>query len=539
SVVDWEGGKASMTALIDVTERRRAEEQLRETQERFRQLADNIKEALIVAELPGFRPSFLSRMWGEIWQTDPEAALRHPTLWLDAIDPQDRAAVDDGQRRIERGEPAVTIFRIRRPDGSIRWARARMFPVVDVAGTVFRAVGLIEDITEIRHTEDLLRHAQKMEAVGRLAGGIAHDFNNLVTVILGYSELALDELPADHPLADAIGQIRTAGESAAGLTRQLLAFSRRQILAPKTIDLNAVLLRLRLLLRRVIGDDIQLHLNLTPTLATVEVDPGEIERVVMNLAVNARDAMPDGGHLTIESAIVQLDEAYASAHPGTAAGPHVMLAVSDSGTGMDEETQRQVFEPFFSTKGIGQGTGLGLATVYGIVRQSGGSIWVYSEAGRGTTFKIYLPRATSHPAGDAGERSAPDTWRGSETVLVIEDQPELRTLVCGALQRYGYRVLSATSGEEAFQISAEHQGALDLLLTDVVMAGLNGRRVAQRLHLERPQMRVIYMSGYTDQTIVRHGVLEPGLAFLQKPFTIQTLLRRVRETLDAVEPPGV
>jgi len=414
-----------------------------------------------------------------------------------------------------------------------------MFPVVDGAGTVFRAVGLIEDITEIRHTEDLLRHAQKMEAVGRLAGGIAHDFNNLVTVILGYSELALGELSADHPIADAIGQIRTAGESAAGLTRQLLAFSRRQILEPRTIDLNAVLLRLRLLLRRVIGDDIHLHLNLTPTLAMVEVDPGEIERVVMNLAVNARDAMPDGGHLTIESAIVELDEAYARAHPGTAAGSHVMLAVSDSGIGMDDETQRQVFEPFFSTKGIGQGTGLGLATVYGIVKQSGGSIWVYSETARGTTFKIYLPRATSHAGDAADERSAPETWRGSETVLVVEDQPELRTLVCGTLQRHGYRVLSATNGEEAFHVSAEHKGELDLLLTDVVMAGLNGRRVAQRLHLERPQMRVIYMSGYTDQTIVRHGVLEPGLAFLQKPFTIQTLLRRVRETLDAAEPPGV
>ena len=386
---------------------------------------------------------------------------------------------------------------------------------------------------EARHAlEEQLEQSRKMEAVGRLAGGVAHDFNNLLTAILGYSNLVLDDLEPGHPARADVEQMRRAGESAASLTQQLLAFSRKQILQPQVLDLNQVVTRADSLLQRLIGEHIELVTALDPSVERVSADPGQLEQVILNLALNARDAMPEGGKLTIETGNVELDDAFVQQHGGSSAGRHVMLAVSDTGVGMDAETQTRIFEPFFTTKRRGEGTGLGLATVYGIVTQSGGSIWVYSETGRGTTFKVYFPRASQ-----ADVRSLPalrtDGLEGTETILLAEDQPEVSAIACAVLERYGYRVLEASNGDQALQILRTHQGPIHLLLSDVVMPSMSGPELARLVQLKQPGIRVLYASGYTDDAIVRHGVLDPGVAFLQKPFTPTALLRKVREVLDA------
>jgi CheY-like chemotaxis protein len=372
-----------------------------------------------------------------------------------------------------------------------------------------------------------------MEAVGRLAGGVAHDFNNLLTAILGYSELVLQDLGPGHASADDVKEIRAAGQSAESLTRQLLAFSRRQILQPQTLDLNQVLTRVDALLQRIIGEDIELTMKLTAPLGRVSADPGQIEQVVLNLAVNARDAMPHGGKLTIETANVLLDEDYASQHAGATPGPHVMVAVTDTGTGMDQATQRRLFEPFFTTKEPGRGTGLGLATVYGIVTQSRGSLWVYSELGQGSTFKMYLPVTTEEVTAPVVVEVSPASLSGSETVLVVEDQIEARSVICETLRRRGYAVIEAANGPDAIVKGRQPEVAIDVMLTDVVMPGMGGRRVAEVIRATRPHLKVVYMSGYTDSAIVDHGILEPGVAFVQKPFATDALLRRIREVLDA------
>jgi nitrogen-specific signal transduction histidine kinase/CheY-like chemotaxis protein len=400
-------------------------------------------------------------------------------------------------------------------------------------------VGLVEDITEVRQTAELARQGQKMEAIGRLAGGIAHDFNNLLTAIMGYAELVRDALGPSHSSTADVLEIQAAGHSAANLTHQLLAFSRRQILQPQTIDLNDVIRRVESLLRRIIGEDVTLHLSLASPLAPVTVDPSQVEQVVMNLAVNARDAMPDGGRLTIETSVIDLDETYLFQHPGASVGTHVMLTVSDTGIGMDEATQKRLFEPFFTTKELGKGTGLGLATVYGIIKQSQGSVWVYSEPGRGSTFKIYLPIAVAEPVPQVATDRQPVSLDGTETVLIVEDQPEVRSVMRETLRRHGYAVIEAANGPEAILKSEQHTGTIHLLLTDVVMSGMSGRRLAEALHSTRPDLRVLYMSGYTDDAIVRHGVLDPGLAFVQKPFVADSLLRKVRDVLDAPDGPAI
>jgi two-component system, cell cycle sensor histidine kinase and response regulator CckA len=520
-------------------ERHRVENQLRSSEEQFRQLAENIKEAFLVVELPTYKMLYVSPMWEQIWGRPIVELHRDPMIWFNAIHEDDRAQVENDRIAIERGQPATSVFRVLRPDKSIRWVRARLFPVFD-GGYVYRLVGLVEDITEMRLTEEKFRQAQRMEAVGRLAGGIAHDFNNLLTAILGYADLATDGLDPESPAVACIREISKAGGSAVNLTRQLLAFSRRQILQLKVIDLNQSVQRMDSLLRRLIGEDVTLRMNLGARPATVLADSGQIEQVIMNLAVNARDAMPEGGHLTIETANVELSDDYVVVHPEAAAGHYVMLAVSDSGVGMDEATQRRLFEPFFTTKDPGRGTGLGLATVYGIVKQSQGFVWVYSELAHGSTFKIYLPVATTPIETDHGAPARPARdLTGTETVLVVEDQAEVRSLTRETLQRNGYTVVEASDGAETMERSRQHQGHIHLLFTDVVMRGMSGRRVAQQISAERPEIRVIYTSGYTDDAIVHHGVLEPGLAFLQKPFTTQALLRKVREVLDAERPPAV
>jgi PAS domain S-box-containing protein len=383
-----------------------------------------------------------------------------------------------------------------------------------------------------REREEQLRQSQKMEAVGRLAGGIAHDFNNLLTAINGYSELTMIQLKAEDPLLHNLEEIKKAGDRAASLTRQLLAFSRKQVLQPKVLDLNSLVAEIEKMLGRLIGEDIDLQTVLHNDLGSIKADPGQIEQVIMNLVVNARDAMPQGGKLTIETQNVYLDEEFAEQHIATNPGPYVMLAVSDTGTGMDEQTQARIFEPFFTTKEMGKGTGLGLSTVYGIVKQSGGNLWVYSELGQGTTFKVYLPRIDEGAAEYKRSAENEDAFRGTETVLLAEDEEMVRKLSARVLEMYGYQVLEAANGGTAFLICERHQGNIDLLLTDVIMPEMSGRELANRLNELRPEMKVLFMSGYTDDAIVHQGVLDEDENFIQKPFTPNALGQKVREVLD-------
>lgn len=408
--------------------------------------------------------------------------------------------------------------------------------LVRLGPAVGGALALAESKAKARSLEAQLQLSQRLEAVGRLAGGIAHDFNNILTAIGGYTDLLLTDLAENDPRRHDVEEIYQASQRAASLTQQLLAFSRRQVLQPKVINLNTLVPGIEKMLRRLIGEDILFATVLHPRVGNVRADPGQIEQVIVNLAVNARDAMPSGGRLTIETRSVELDDSYATEHPGVMPGRYVMLAVSDTGVGMDEETRARIFEPFFTTKVRGKGTGLGLATVYGIVQQTGGHIWPESERGRGTTMRIYLPRV-DEPA-DQIERpgdTAPELVRGNQTILLVEDEAPVRAVTRELLARSGYTVLEAADGTAALAlIDGGNAGPhVDLLLTDVIMPGMSGRELARQMQSRQPDLRVLYMSGYTDDAVIRHGMLEPGLAYLEKPFRPPLLLRKVREALRA------
>src|SRR5437588_817846 len=387
---------------------------------------------------------------------------------------------------------------------------------------------------ELERSEEQLRQSQKMDAIGQQAGGVAHDFNNLLTAICGHSELTLKRLAPDDPLHRPLEQIKKSGERAVALTRQLLAFSRKQILQPKIIDLNQIVVDMNKMLQRLIGEDIDLLMGLAADLGKVKADPNQIEQILLNLSINARDAMPRGGRLTIETSNLDLSEEFSHDHVSVPPGQYVMLAVSDNGCGMDAETQAHIFEPFFTTKEVGKGTGLGLATVYGIVKQSEGTIWQYSEVGRGTAFKIYLPWAEAPMKELEVEADDRESLQGTETVLLVEDEEVVREMATEILRDAGYHVLEAKHGPEALILGRRHSGAIHLMLTDVVMPQMSGRELAEQLTLLRRDMKVLYMSGYTDDAIVHHGVLEEGTAFIGKPFTPGALTRKVREILDAV-----
>lgn len=400
-------------------------------------------------------------------------------------------------------------------------------------------VGTGEDRTERKRLEEQLLQARKLESIGRLAGGVAHDFNNILTAIFGYAELLEEEIPAEGDLARYVHNIQTAAGRAAGLTSQLLAFARRQIIAPKVVDLNSLILPLDAMLQRLIGEHIELVMQTHHDLHLVSIDPNQFEQIVVNLIVNARDAMPDsGGKIMVETDNVTLDAEYSHRHEGVVPGEYVMLAVSDTGSGMDDAVRLKIFEPFFTTKEQGRGTGLGLATVYGIVKQAGGHIWLYSEVDKGTSFKIYLPRAFEPVEAVVTTRRSPAPTRGTETLLVVEDEIAVRTLTTSALRGLGYHVLEASDGAAAVWTASQYAGDIDLLITDVVMPKMNGKDLAERLIAARPALKVLYVSGYTENTIVQHGILKPGIAFLPKPFALSDLSLKVREVLDAALTPA-
>ena len=515
-------------------ERKQSEVRLRESEERFRELAENVREVFFVSDAATGRLLYTNPAYEEVFRHSREYAYSKPLAWRETVHPDDQARMMGAPPAIaQAGEMTLDTFRVVRPDGTIRWVRSRTTPVKNGSGKLGRVVGIAEDITELKHAEDQFHKAQKMEAVGRLAGGIAHDFNNLLVAIIGTAELLLDGMGPDDPQRADVQEIRKAGARAAELTQQLLAFSRQQVLETKVLEVNGLVADLDKLLRRLIGEDVELKTVLASDLGHVRTDPGQLEQVIVNLAVNARDAMPQGGRLTIETADVELDESYTRAHEPVRPGRYVMIAVSDTGTGMSEGTKARIFEPFFTTKEQGKGTGLGLATVYGIVKQSDGYVWAYSEMGEGTTFKIYLPRV-DQPAAPR-QRATPEDARprGTETIFLVEDDEQVRESTRRMLGSLGYRVTVADSGEQAFALLDRHQGALHLLVTDVVMPRISGRRVVEQSRVRRPGLKALYLSGYTDEAIVRHGVLEGGVPFLQKPFSLDGLARKVRDVLDA------
>jgi PAS domain S-box-containing protein len=528
-----------LVLAADITERKRAEEALQRSEANFRSLVTHAPYGICRANAQGNRLTAVNPAVVEMLGYSSEEEVLALDLPTDVFPgPVEHAKVVETASRGEDFHHLETNWK--RKDGKVINVRGSGRAVRDDSG-VLRFEWMVEDVTAQRELEQQFRQAQKMEAVGRLAGGIAHDFNNLLTVIRGYAELMLEEPDREKARRHAQNIMRASDRTAA-LTRQLLAFSRKQVLWPQVLDLNAVVAETQKMLPPLIGEDVLVIVIPGPKLGRVKADPGQLEQVLMNLAINARDAMPKGGKLVLETSNVECDEGYCATHPGARPGSYVMLAVSDNGCGMDQEIQSHIFEPFFTTKTKEKGTGLGLATAYGIIKQSGGHIWVYSEPGIGTTFKVYLPRVDEKAAATPPLPRFEEKAAVTETLLVVEDEEGVRHLTRMFLEQRGYRVLEARNGAEALELAAAHAGPIHLLVTDIVMPGMRGRELAEKLCSARPQAKVLYVSGYTDGSILENGELGPGAAFLEKPFSSDALARKVRQVLDSVtstcEPPA-
>jgi PAS domain S-box-containing protein len=541
----WIWLEASAANLLDTPEVHALAVRIRDITERKQQELhlQRMSNILLESQKVGHFGSFeyvaatQETIWSEeeyrIYGIDPAHGSPPYEQMLERHIHRDDAALLDRTFReaFSKGGVYELEHRIVRPDGAVRVVHDVAHPYFDNDGNLYKYIGTTHDVTERRELEAKLAHVQKMESIGQLAGGIAHDFNNLLIPIMGYAELAKAASADDDERHELLEQVIEAANRAASLTHQILAYSRKQILQPRVHDLNEIVLDFEAMTKRIIGEDIELRTFLDPHLYPVSVDRGQMDQILLNLVLNARDAMPRGGRLTLETTNVYLDEAYLEKHKGThTPGHYAMLAVSDSGCGMDAATQERIFEPFFTTKQRGRGTGLGLATVFGIVNQHRGSIWVYSEIDKGTTFKIYLPRA--HGAVEAIKTIAAEVLdRATGTILVVEDDQMVRKIVCETLEASGYKVIEAHGPDEALRLMTAPPAPIDLLLTDVVMPGMNGRQLHQKLAAIQPGLRVLYTSGYTDNVIVHHGVLDGELHFLQKPFTLQALREKVRQSL--------
>ena len=519
-------GAASGVVLVfrDATARRAAQRALEESERQYRLLFENNPQPMWVYDLETLAFLAVNKAAIQSYGYTREEFL--------AMTIRDIRPAEDVPRlldnvRLSAGLHTDGPWRHRHKDGALTTVEIAAHPLR--FGSREARLVMVYDISERTSLEAQFHQAQRLESVGRLAGGVAHDFNNLLAVINGYADLLAQDMASGSSASSIVAEIRAAGGRAAALTQQLLAFSRKQLVQPSVLNLNQIVRDVEKMLRRLIGEDIELVIQAEETLGNVRADAGHLQQILMNLAVNARDAMPRGGRLVIETSNVELDDHYEQTHNGASRGPHVLLAVSDNGSGMPPEVREHIFEPFFTTKPMGTGTGLGLATVYGMVRQTGGWIWVYSEPEHGSVFKIYLPRADAEIPRERPEIRR--NLRGSETILVVEDQAEVRHMTATALGRYGYRVLTAASGEDAQRLAAAHPDTIHLLLTDVIMPGITGRELAERMIAARSGMAVLYMSGYTDQTMARSGVLEPGLHLLTKPFTPSELAEKVRAAL--------
>jgi two-component system, cell cycle sensor histidine kinase and response regulator CckA len=529
-VIEYNRKPAMQVVSMDISERKQAEEALRESKEYLNQIINCIGDPIFVKDREHRFMLVNDAFCAFDGRPREELLGKMPSELL----PRERATLllkhDESIFISEKSGVSEDSFRD--GQGDLHSFLAKKSLLTDKNGNK-QIVCALRDITEFKRLQAQFLQAQKMEAIGVLAGGVAHDFNNLLNVINGYCELMLNDLPEHDPKRHDIEQISLAGKRAASLTSQLLAFSRKQIMQPIILDLNAVITGMSSMLRRLIRENIELNTTTQSDLGMINADPGQIQQVVMNLAINARDAILLGGKLTIETANVSLDEEYVRQHPEVKAGAYVMLAISDNGLGMDEDTKSHLFEPFFTTKQRGKGTGLGLPTVYGIVKQSNGFIWVYSELGKGTTFKIYFPRIAGAVSLLAEEGKAEQAIKGVETVLLAEDDASLRALTGRVLRERGYMVFEASNGKEALDIAGKYAGEIHLVITDVVMPGLGGKELVSRLTASRPGIKALYASGYTDNAIVHHGVLDSGVAFLQKPFTVENLSRKVRAVLDS------
>lgn len=524
-------GELLHKAIKYAVERTRNEIAVRQSEQRFRELFENAKDILFTLDLEGNVTS-LNKSAEEVmgWSRSEALQLNLKSL----VAPEHLNLCSQMMQRILNEEPLQHFeINLLRKDGRkvLLQASARL---IYSNGEKHSIQGMARDVTERRQLEAMVQQSQKLEAIGRLSGGLAHDFNNLFCVISGHTELLTEQMEPTHPALKNLAQIKKAVDSATSLTRQLLAFSRKQVFHPRSLDLNAVVVETRKMLGRLVGENIEFFTSLHPSLGNVRVDPVQFEQVLVNLVLNARDAMSQGGKLTIETKNVELEEGAQSRRAIVPAGKYVVLSVTDNGCGMDEEAQSRIFEPFYTTKELGKGSGLGLATVYGIVKQSGGFIWVYSELSQGTTIRVYLPRVDSSPTPLSLGNARTEIRQGSETVLLVENTESLRNLAKELLKSNGYAVLDAESGREALRIASSYSGPIHLLLTDVIMPGMGGKQLAEQLTSLRPATRVLYMSGYSNDGIVQSGILESGALLLEKPFTREILLRKVRQVLDEV-----